>query len=191
MAELVTAGPRGGIHPSSKRAAGATMISPENQEQPSGKALPSSIAAAISNAQEHLAAALPVNPYATHLQRDVCTREIEIARLCVKLPDGVNQKRACAVATIIVWDTRHEQERERLRPKLPDNSPCAGLHIQPMLYLTRELGRRDERLVRDIMADVPTAGNIPPTEGQTKRDTPSETTYKQWKMPGHHEANKS
>ena len=167
--------------PSRKRLLSATTLSAATQMQPTGKALPSLITGEFPDSSGQVAAARNIKPLPTLIQQAASPRDMEIARMCVKLPEKLNAKRTDAIETARELATSFGPERKRRAESPPSDMPCQNLHYHLIHFLAKRLEFPDANVLRDLTQGIPIVGTAPPTAGLTPRVTPAETKYEIWK----------
>ena len=130
------------------------------QSQPSGKALPSLIAAGADSKQGHMARALLVNPTAMLLDVALPPRAKLIAAKCARDPAGVIFGRIRALDSFRKISENLKTIRGKWADALPEGSPARNLNL-PLFHLVKTtFDYEDKTFVKELMLGMPIVGSI-------------------------------
>ena len=171
----------GNFAPSRKRTLSGAIMAGASGSQPSGRALPSLISPTPSSPQEHLVAALELDPSAVLLDRAFAGDAKAAMFNCANAPKAVLCRRGKAVAFLREAAGQLEGARGRRAAALPENSPAVGIHFPLVHFLAAKLNFPDTTLVKELALGMPIVGRVGACGSLTGRPRPAIATIQEWR----------
>ena len=167
--------------PSKGRDIKGTVYAGAAQNQPSGRALTSLILGEWHNAEDHVRAAMHINPFAELINSALSAEVKHAIRFCATNPTETIQRREKDFYTIEQLSRRLNPQKSRWTSRLPNDSPARNIHFPLIFALTTILDFEDTEFVKDLSNGMPIAGPIAPTPGLTTRKRDAQMSYQEWK----------